>query len=417
MIFQRSLLVLLLLPAVSVYADRCKKSVALLGNDSDSSHEVPRQEVLDQIAGLYSAAINGETSMEMALSLMKELAGREARSVADVRQEVELMLYSQSERDERAEERRQKRTEELLRFHEGLEPYLARLGTEHRKIIEKQILHRGLLNPLSTGEVEFWIQGKYTFWVGDEGLWGAKMGQKKEVSFEPWEDFAIGQVPVTQFMYFLAALGENDVDPTPSVFKEGEGAVVLHLGDKTYHFKPNHPVENVNHLEAESHASRVSKIMGNTYGLPNEIQWELANRSKSPDYYHFGDGTWPYFEPGWSLGKDGWSLGKYGWFNENSGWETHEVGQLLGNAYHLHDTHGNVSEWTSTMNDGDFIFRGGSYKDSATHLRSAYRGSSSPERRESFRGFRLKRQSTFTIRPSYLFRLGHPEPTMPRGMW
>jgi hypothetical protein len=399
--FLRGLLILVLFPAITVHADKCDQSVAQLGSNSDPSREAPRKVVLGQLAELYSAAINGKAPMEAALNLMKDLAERELRTVADVRQEIELLLYSPSERSERAEERREKREEEHSRLFEGLDPYLARIGSEHRKIIEEQIIRRGFVSPLSTGEVEFRFRGTHTFLVGDEKMWGANEGHTREASFGLGSDFAIGQVPVTQFMYFLAALGEDGVNPTPSEFKGGQGAVVLHLGGRTYQFKPNHPVEAVSFFEAEAHAGRVSKIMKASYGLPTEVQWEFANRAGSIGKFHFGDDV--------SL------LPRYGWFGKNSGWQTHEVGQLRENAFHLYDTHGNVWEWTSSIHEEDRVVRGGSWGDDARFLRSAYRNRDEPGDRDDGLGFRLERQSKGNTHPSYTFTLGESEPEAKPG--
>jgi hypothetical protein len=396
-IFYRVLLVLVLFPFVSVHADRCKKSVALLGSEPESSREVPREEVLDQIAGLYSAAINGEASMEAALMKMNELAERELRSISDVRHEIELLLNSPRERHERAEERRAHREKEQSHFYESLEPYLARIGHEHRKIIEEEILRRGLVNPLTTGEVEFRFHEKHTFLVGDEGLMGANRGKTKNVSFGSGNDFAMGQVPVTQFIYLLAALGENDVDPTPSRFKKGEGSVSLQLGSQTYFFKPNHPVESVSYDGAEAHAARVSEIIGVSYSLPTLTQWEFVNRAGSEGMYHFGD--------------DALLLPSYGWFKLNSRNQTQAIGQLSPNAFGLYDTHGNVWEVTSSAHGQSFILAGGGWYSNARNLRSAYhslnvRGSFSEDV-----GFRLQREIGGSVRPSHTisFRPSGPD--------
>jgi hypothetical protein len=395
MIFLRVLLILALFPAISANADHCNESVVQLGSNSESSRELPRKVVLEQLAELYSAALNGKAPMEAALSLMKELADRELRTVADVRQEVEHLLYSPSERRESAEEQREKRAEEQSRLYEGLEPYLARISREHRGIIEEQILRRGLVNPLSTGEVEFHFRGKQTFLIGDEEFWGINLGAEKEVSFGIGDDFAIGQVPVTQFMYFLAALGEEGVDPTPSHFREGEGTVVLHLGERTYQFRPNHPVESVILSESQAHAGRVSRIMKASYGLPTETQWEFANRAGSTLRYHFGD--------------DVNVLSKYGWFTNNAGGQTHAVGELLPNGFHLYDTHGNVLEWTSSEVGPSRVIRGGSWFSHWDGARSCFRSCCTADSRGRGIGFRLERQAAGNSRPSHTFILGEPQ--------
>jgi hypothetical protein len=400
--FLRVLLIVLLFSPSSVRADNCNESVAQLGSNSEPSREAPRKVVLDQLAELYGAAINGKAPMEAALSLMKDLAERELRTVADVRQEIELLLYSPSERSERAEERRERRAEEQSRLYKDLEPYLARISTEHRRLIEEQLISRGLVSPLSTGEVEFRFHGEHSFLIGDEDVYPGNEGRTKFISYGLGKDFAIGQVPVTQFMYFLAALGEEGVDLTPSHFKEGEGAVALRLGERTYHFKANHPVERVSYAEAQAHAARVSKIMEVNYELPTEEKWEFSNRAGSTRSYPFGN--------------DATLLNRFGWFLENSGGQTHEVGRLSPNAFQLYDSLGNVSEWTSSVYEGAQVIRGGGWNSAAGDLRSAFRTRFIATFGGAALGFRLVRQRGGNTSSSYTFTLGESEPEGKPGL-
>jgi hypothetical protein len=401
-IFRGVLWGLVFLRVASVQGAQCHTSVLALGSDSESSREADREVVLGQLAELYISAINGGAPMESALSLMTELAVREARSVAEVRYEIELMLYFPSERMRRAEERRAQQDDEQRHLCADLEPYLARLRVEHRKIIEEQVILRGLINPVVTGEVEFRFRGGHTFLVGNEGLMGEKEGKTRNASFGVGEDFAMGQVPVTQFLYFLAALGEARVNATPSFFKEGKYSVELRIGDNVYRFQPNHPVENVYPTEVGGHARRVSALTGELYGLPSDLQWEFAHRAGSTFKYHFGN--------------DENGLAHFGWYALNSEAQTHEVGSLSENAYHLYDTHGNVWELTSAVTrSGDLIIRGGSWKGDAQSLGSAFRRSNGQAWRAHNVGFRLQRKSVGNARSSHTFILGEPESDVKSG--
>jgi hypothetical protein len=394
MTFAKALLVLVFLPAVSVQADNhCGKTVALLGSESGSQGESSRDEVLTQIADLYSLAINDKAPLGAAQSLIQELAEREGKTFGEVLEEVERMDASPAEKRARAEERRAIREGEHLRLLEGLEPYLTRIGREDRKVIEDTLIRPGLLNPLMTGEVGFRFQGRHRFVASDEGFRGSREGSTKEFSFHFINDFAIGKVPVTQLMYFLAALGTEGVEANPSNSKSGEGAVVLHLGDKVYSLKPNHPVENVSYLNAHSHAERASELTGYPYRLPDEWHWEFASRSEGEGKFHFGD--------------DVTQLSQYAWFFGNSEGRTHEVGLLLPNAFNLYDTHGNVREWTSSsITSSTHIVRGGSWESNAQHLRSAYRDYFDKTLYNADLGFRLERPLGSKNHPPDFFVLG-----------
>jgi hypothetical protein len=384
------------------WADGCKTPLAALSANSDGE-PVSLDAQIKQMASLYSLVVDNKVPREVFQTLLSQLAHREGRVEIDLYREIELLADSPTESNAKREEQRAQREVEQSRLYEGLEPYLARIGNEHRRIIEEEVIRRGLIKPLSTGEVEFQFRGEHTFLVGDERTWGVDEGKTRNVSFKPGDDFAIGQVPVTQFLYLLAALGseEKGVDPTPSQFKEGVGAVVLRLGDRKYHFNPNHPVESVYYAEAEAHAIRVSSLTGVPHGLPSELKWEFANRAGSKLKYHFGD--------------DGNLLPKYGWFDEISEGQTHEVGQLLENDYHLYDTHGNVWEWTSSLSEEYRVVRGGSWRADALILRSAYRAGYGPSLHSGGLGFRLERQSASNTHPFYTFTLGVPKPEATPG--
>jgi hypothetical protein len=375
-------------------ADICRDSVALLGNESESQRESSREEVLSEIAGLYGLALNNQVPMKVAHELIQELAEREGRTFEEILREVELTELSPSEKRAKAEERRAIRTEEQSRLLEGLEPYLSRIGREHRGVIEATLIRPGLVNPLMTGEVEFKFKGKHWFVVGHHRPSQRDKGRTKSVSFGPGDDFAIGQVPVTQLLYFLAALGQEGVDATPSEFKRGAGAVVLRLGDKVYSLNPNHPVENMGFRSANAHAKRVSDLTGASYSLPTGLKWEFANRAGSKGKFHFGN--------------DESQLPHYAWYSANSGWETHPVGELFPNAFHLYDTHGNVWEWTSTIVDNCSVIRGGSYIDPVRNQGSVDFLLRGGLYHAGNLGIRLVRQSPGIVPPAHTFTLGDP---------
>jgi hypothetical protein len=380
----------------SAYADKCRRSIVLLGGESDRNPQAQRSEMMGQMSRLYSEALNNRVSMEIVLGKLQAFAEIDGTGVESLLKELESMESSPSERKAMAEALQAQRTQERSQFYEGLQPYLDRIGQAHREVIERELIASGRVNPLSTGEVEFYFEGEHPFVIGDEFFRLGDAERTQTVSFLPGDGFAIGQVPVTQFLYFLAALDADGVDPTPSEFRRGEGSVTLRLGDKKYQFKPNHPVEMVSYDDAAAHARRVSKVMGVPYALPTGKQWEFANRSGGDGAYHFGN--------------DETLLPYYAWFSDNSGEETHAVGELLPNDFHLFDTHGNVQEWIATADQKVATYRGGSWEDVEGELRSKvvhYRERSSAH---EVRGFRLVRSNPGKVHPIYTFTFGTSEP-------
>jgi hypothetical protein len=349
-----------------------------------------------EMAQLYSEALQN-TALKQTLEMrVQAMAARENQSEPDLYREIEALAASQPAQKEIREEREARKEKERSQVYVSLEPFLDLIGREHSKIIMSELLLPGLVNPLITGEVEFRFRGEHKFLVGDELFFGENEGKTKESSFKSGDDFAIGQVPVTQLMYFLAALIAKDGNPTPSMFKEGHGGVILKLGDKTYSLKPNHPVEKVSYADAEAHAARVSAFIGARYGLPDEVQWEFASRAGSSTNYYFGD--------------DARELPSYAWFNQNSADQTHEVGQLFPNKFHLFDTLGNVNECTASTHNAERITRGGGYFTGARDARSARRSHITSTHRYGDYGFRLVRRTAGNSSPSHIITLGESDP-------
>jgi formylglycine-generating enzyme required for sulfatase activity len=181
--------------------------------------------------------------------------------------------------------------------------------------------------------------------------------------------FYLGVYEVTQAEY-EKVMGEN-----PSGFK---GAA--------------NPVEQVSWDDANEFCRRLSAKEGKTYRLPTEAEWEYACRAGS---------TTPY-----SFGHDAASLGEYAWYGNNSD-STHPVGEKKGNAWGLHDMHGNVWEWCQDWYDSDYyrelpvddpqrsetasgrVLRGGYWAIVARYCRAACRYRDEPQDRGDHLGFRV----------------------------
>ena len=136
----------------------------------------------------------------------------------------------------------------------------------------------------------------------------------------------------------------------------------------------------------------------NGYRLPTEAEWEYACRAGTTTAFHCGTAT-PDATAGYAD-----IVGALGWFSGNSESKTHQVGLKTPNAFGLYDMHGNVWEWVWDWYAGSYaggddptgpeagagrVGRGGSWGDTAGHLRSARRGSYGPSYRDNFLGFRL----------------------------
>jgi len=88
------------------------------------------------------------------------------------------------------------------------------------------------------------------------------------------------------------------------------------------------PVTSVSWKDAQEFCLRLSQKEGATYRLPSEAEWEYACRAGET-------------EPASASGLDA-----VAWYAENAGGAAHAVGSKKPNAWGLHDTLGNVAEWT-----------------------------------------------------------------------
>jgi formylglycine-generating enzyme len=150
--------------------------------------------------------------------------------------------------------------------------------------------------------------------------------------------FWLGETPVTQAQW-QAVMGNN-----PSHFKGQQ-----------------RPVEQVSWQDCLYFAAKLNALLpGLNAALPTEAQWENACRAGTQSDYHDGSlCTMPD-------GKDP-AMEKLGWYAENSNGETHDVKLKAGNAWGLHDMHGNVWEWCQDSWDGGIrhVVKGGSWRSEA----------------------------------------------------
>ena len=110
-----------------------------------------------------------------------------------------------------------------------------------------------------------------------------------------------------------------------------------------------YPVISVSHRGAEAYCAWLRHKTGRNYRLPTQWEWEWAARAE-----------WGVT---WTAGEE--ELRKYAWVRDNSRRKTHPVGELLPNAWGLHDVLGNVAEWCTKTGGSGYVLRGGSYVDRA----------------------------------------------------
>jgi formylglycine-generating enzyme required for sulfatase activity len=170
--------------------------------------------------------------------------------------------------------------------------------------------------------------------------------------------------------------------------------------DPSWFMGVNRPVETVSWDNCQAFLAKLNAMQKESgqFRLPTEAEWEWACRAGTRTPFCFGDANA--------------GLGEYAWYSANSGDMTYPVGRSKPNAWGLHDCHGNVLEWCSdwwgnySANPwpGKFrwtrdpngpakgvsrVLRGGSWRDSPWHCRSACRSYASTTNRHERYGFRV----------------------------
>jgi formylglycine-generating enzyme required for sulfatase activity len=136
-------------------------------------------------------------------------------------------------------------------------------------------------------------------------------------------------------------------------------------GRKLGHEDGDCPATFVSWEDCQALVARLNAGEGrDAFRLPGEDEWLHACLAGSPFKYCFGD--------------DASGLGDYAWYEANAyavgERHAHPVGQKAPNAWGLHDMHGNVWEWTRTLEDPQRrIARGGAFNSSAARCLYRYR--------------------------------------------
>jgi formylglycine-generating enzyme required for sulfatase activity len=214
----------------------------------------------------------------------------------------------------------------------------------------------------------------------EEGRWGAE-GPQREVTIN--YAFEIGKYEITFDEY--DAFANDSKRRLPSDAGWGRG---------------KRPVINVSWNDAQDYVQWLSKQTGKKYRLPTEAEWEYVARAGTQTRYWWGD----------DIGRNNASCYSCGsqWDNQ----QTASVGSFKANAFGLHDTAGNVWEWTQDCWHGNYdnspadgsawlqkgggdcsrrVVRGGSWNYSPQYLRSASRLRGLTGAANDLLGFRIAR--------------------------
>jgi len=218
---------------------------------------------------------------------------------------------------------------------------------------------------------------------------GSDEGPQRKVAVKA---FAMGKFEVT-FAEWEACVAEGGCRHKPDDETWGRG---------------RRPVINVTWHDAGQFLAWLSRKIGKSYRLPSEAEWEYAVRGvtrASEPHPPFATGTTINYKQANYDANFVYGDGKVGVFRQR----TVTVGTFAGNAFGLHDMHGNVWEWVQDCYKDSYdgapidgsavalpdcelrILRGGSWNYFPQLLRSAYRYATAPDVRLDMVGFRVAR--------------------------
>lgn len=244
------------------------------------------------------------------------------------------------------------------------------------------------LVPISAGSLDMGEQNKKFVKELDKKDWPYFGVPGIHIEIRHGFSLAKHEVTYEQFDYYVwetHRADESDV-AYPTTGKGGRGT---------------RPVVNVKWHEARAYTEWLGKHIKKTCRLPSEAEWEHAARGKEnrSTAYPWGDDI-----PRSGGDKEG-SFAKCGKCSSTGGDDqSAPVGSFPGNSFGLHDTSGNVWEWTCSLwreqFDGNeqrcvvpeesqpMVVRGGSWETRADYARSAARDDHGPNSAYPSVGFR-----------------------------
>ncbi len=202
------------------------------------------------------------------------------------------------------------------------------------------------------------------------------------------DPFAIGakEVTVSEYQTFVDNTNyrtEAEQGKGCAYYLNGEPVWEPSLNWKNPGFEQSndYPVVCLTYNDAKAYAQWLSESSGHDYRLPTEAEWEYAARAGTRTDYPWGN------DIGSNQANCGWCGSP--WSNNS----TAPVGSFGQNAFGLHDTVGNVWEWTrKTASLPDATVRGGAWNFAPSLARVSTRLVLAPDFRANYIGFRLVRE-------------------------
>ena len=202
------------------------------------------------------------------------------------------------------------------------------------------------------------------------------------------QGFYLSKYEVTQAHYEAVMTGNTETNSTGHV---------ISATPSNWPNNPNRPVEMVSWEDAQVFLIRLNALQsaniptGWAYVLPTESQWEYACRAGTTTMYSWGNDI--------NATRANYSLSGLS--------QTRDVGYYAANPWGFFDMHGNVWEWTADWYQAAYptgnpvidptgpasgsirVYRGGSWGNGGTNLRSAKRSGDALSARGNGLGFRV----------------------------
>lgn len=160
-----------------------------------------------------------------------------------------------------------------------------------------------------------------TFLMGNPSTQGAQ-----QTTIE--NDFYISRYEITFNEYDFFAIETNRALPDDNGWGRGE-----------------RPVINISWDDATAYINWLNKTTGKIYRLPTAAEWEYAARGNTTSSYWWGNNTED------ARDRANCRMGCKSWWDSFFNNKTQVVGAYPPNDFGLHDTAGNVAEWTSDCAD------------------------------------------------------------------